>query len=367
MEKIYIWGAGNLANDIFNALDEVLPQYKENTIFKIEGIIDNNIHLYYTSFHGIEIVSPGEAIEKGFTNIIILNDAEYLIREQAENGYHIPASKVQTRWYLLKLLLQVKYQNTKDKEIKEVLEYWKSNDISLYNNFMPEKKQDYEVIWDKKINLPYIEFPTVEGKIKQMYYPRNYRFSIKDNKQVVEDILYEQLPMSPHLYTYKGHEVNDGDVILDGGVCEGNFSLRYVDVASKIYLVESDPNWKEALYYTFKEYQNKIVYCDKMLSNRDGYYSVSVDNLVKGRLDFLKMDIEGAEISGIEGAKRTLLENKVKCSICSYHKKEDEIFLKELFKSMGYDTSTSNGYLTFLWDKDIWYNLDFRKGVVYAY
>ena len=366
MEQIYLWGAGRLADDILNALDATMPEYKSNAVFHIKGVIDNDKTRQHQLFHGLEIVLPGEALQCGFSNLIILNDAEYLIREQAEGGYHIPKEKVQTRWYLLQLLLRLKYDKTQDREILSVLEYWKEHPISLFNNFMPPVERYHEVIWDLKRNLPYIQFQTVEGNTKRMYYPRNYRFSIWDGIQVVEDILYEQMPMSPHLYTSGGHEVKEGDIILDGGVCEGNFALRYVDLASKIYLAECDPDWKEALFYTFEQYQDKIVHCEKPLSNRDGYYSASIDAFVKERLDFMKLDIEGAEIQAVEGAERTLRSNSVRCSVCCYHKKEDEAILKKKFAEFGYDTGVSKGYMTFLWDRDIWWNVGFRRGVVYA-
>lgn len=366
MEQIYLWGAGQLADDILNALDATMPEYKNNVIFQIKGVIDNDKSRRHQQFHGLEIVLPGEALRCGFSNIVILNDAEYLIREQAEGGYHIPKEKVQTRWYLLRLLLQLKYDGTQDGEILSVLEYWREHSISLFNNFMPPVERYHEVIWDWKLNLPYIEFQTIEGKIKQMYYPRNYRFSIRDGIQIVEDILYEQMPGSPHLYTYAGHEVKEGDIILDGGVCEGNFALRYVDLASKIYLVECNPDWREALFYTFEQYQDKIVYCNRPLSNRDGYYSASIDMLIEGKLNFMKLDIEGAEIQAIEGAERTLRNNNVNCSICCYHKREDEMLLKKKFAEFGYNTNVSKGYMAFMWDKDIWWNVGFRRGVVYA-
>ena len=322
MERVYLWGAGQLADDILNALDATMPEYKSNAVFQIMGIIDNNMSRQHQQFHGIEIVLPGTAIERGFSNIIILSDAEYLIREQAEGGYHISKEQVQTRWYFLQLLLQLKYERTWDTEVLSILQFWKKNPISLFNNFMPPVERYHEVVWDWKLNLPYIKFETVEGKIKHMYYPRSHRFLIRDGIQVVEDILYEQMPMSPHLYTYVGHEVKEGDVILDGGVCEGNFALRYVDLASKIYLAECDPKWREALFYTFEQYQDKIVYCDRPLSNRDGYYSAKIDTLITGKLDFMKLDIEGAEPQAIEGAEKTLRSNKVICSVCCYHKKE---------------------------------------------
>ena len=78
------------------------------------------------------------------------------------------------------------------------------------------------------------------------------------------------------------------------------------------------------------------------------------------------MDIEGAEPLALRGAKKFLTNNKVKASVCSYHKADDLIKITSLFQKYGYRTSTSAGYMVFLIDPKIWNMADFRKGIVYA-
>ena len=81
---------------------------------------------------------------------------------------------------------------------------------------------------------------------------------------------------------------------------------------------------------------------------------------------FLKMDIEGAEVDALHGAQKVLQSNHVRASICSYHKADDCWKIKSVFRRYGYETSTSEGYMTFIWDSNIWNSADFRKGIVYA-
>ena len=156
--------------------------------------------------------------------------------------------------------------------------------------------------------------------------------------------------------------------MIDAGVCEGNFALKYVDVCSKIYLFESDPSWLEPLYYTFADYADKVVLIPKFVSNVTEKNFVSIDDKVKisDKNVFLKMDIEGAEIDALHGAKNLLRNNKVKASVCSYHNADDLWKIKSIFKSHNYRTWTSDGYMVFIYDPKICETADFRKGIVYA-
>lgn len=53
----------------------------------------------------------------------------------------------------------------------------------------------------------------------------------------------------------------------------------------------------------------------------------SVDNMVDGEVTFIKMDIEGAELKAIEGARRTIEKYRPKLYICAYHRNEDAFAL----------------------------------------
>ena len=74
--------------------------------------------------------------------------------------------------------------------------------------------------------------------------------------------------------------------------------------------------------------------------------SVTIDDLVKTkklpRIDFIKMDVEGAELAALKGAEHTLRRFKPKLAICVYHRLED------FFDIPDYLASLQLGYRFFL-------------------
>ena len=285
--------------------------------------------------------------------------------------FKVPLNKLRTSKWLLQQLISRKYEDVQDPVIQETLRYWQTYDISVFNqHFEGLGETMHEVYMDETINLPYIIFQTVEGKDRRMYYPRGRSFEKgEDGKKYVKDILREQIPTSPHLYVKGNHKVDEGDVLIDAGVCEGNFALRYADICSKIFLFEPDKQWFEPLYYSFRDCWDKVEFIPKAVAEHTGGGSVALDDAVKipfGSKIFIKMDVEGAEPAALRGAKKILSTNKVKASICSYHRADDIIKIKAVFQNLGYKTATSAGYMIFIYDPKIWETTDFRKGIVYA-
>lgn len=58
-----------------------------------------------------------------------------------------------------------------------------------------------------------------------------------------------------------------------------------------------------------------------------------LDNLNIEKIDFIKLDIEGAEYNALLGMRKTILKNKPVLAICVYHKQDDLIKIPQLIKS----------------------------------
>lgn len=355
--NIILWGTGMVAE--FTLEKNILQRLPDD--MHVLGFVDNNKEKWgrigeYTVF------SPAQLQELDFDNIIVLSNYLYEeIYDMLLYWFHINPSKIKPRSYLLKLLLIEKYRDTNDKEIKDILKYLENHELSVYNQYVDVGKEINEVYWDKIENLPYIIYED-----KRLYYPYNKRFPEIDGKKVVIDLMKEQQPTSPHLYINGDIKVDVGDVVADVGVCEGNFAIKHIEKASKVYLFESESKWIRPLEKTFEKFKDKIEICNRFVGRGITDKKTSLDSVIRGRLNFLKMDIEGAEVDALIGGRQTLMNNNVKCSICSYHRMNDEAAISDILRTYGYETAHSDGYMFFIWDEDMWSVPEFRRGIVYG-
>ena len=368
MKKILIYGA-----------DQITPAWL-NTIFKdvrkisgygIIGFIDTDLARSRSTFLGLPVFSPRDVKKMQFDKIVILNngtlnEGKYTVyHDMLAYGYGIGKDKVTDADYLIKIKIIEDYKkgNVRDAEIERTVRQLESDDdFDLWCGYCPKPQEKHEVIWDGEFNMPYVIF---EGK--RMYYPPTTSFILEDGKQYVPGIEFEQQEGSPHTYITDDIYIKEGDVVVDAGVCEGNFAIKYIDKVSKLYLIECEAQWLDPLTLTFRDYLHKIVFCTKSLGNADDEKTVTLDSLIGDeRVDFIKMDIEGAEIDALKGAEKVFRNNDIRCSICSYHKHDDEKNIREILSSYGYATGTSNGHMIFPFDSDKYIWSELRHGVVYG-
>ena len=95
---------------------------------------------------------------------------------------------------------------------------------------------------------------------------------------------------------------------------------------------------------------------------------VSIDVLFDGQeLNYIKMDIEGAEKAALAGANKTLESCKnIRCAICSYHCKGDEQSIRSILESHGFAVETSKGYMCPNWTMEAYLEAELRRGIVFG-
>lgn len=248
-------------------------------------------------------------------------------------------------------------------EQKEALHFLRHNRLHVFPHSFTEKykNKEVEVILDKSLGLRYINH---EGK--KLYFKRSW--GVRKIKRSYTYLLLEQDPKSPHLYLTDKYTIAEGDVIVDAGAAEGNFSLSVVEKAKKLYLFETDSEWIEALEATFAPWKEKVEIVNKFVSDKNDEQHVSLDRFFeeKGTVDFIKADVEGAEADLLTGTQ-TLLKTTphLKVAITTYHKQHDEEEIAAVLKDYGFRTSYSDGYMIFMYDENIRPPY-FRRGLIRA-
>lgn len=361
MNDIIIYGMGNRAHFCVN----FLKRYSKDT--NIVGIVDSSSKSgnMFCNVPTLEI----DEIDSGQDVVIAIDSIKIyeLIRQKLlERG----TSKDKIHYYMdyvceirTKRVIE-KYEDSTDPLIRETVSWLKEgNLLTVRNQFANNKKIKYKVLLDETINMPYVEYFG-----RKMYYPKDFPFEVDEegNACIINVVEEDQYEGSPHQYENSKHCFRGG-ILVDAGVAEGNFALKYVDIAEKIYLIEPEERWLEALKWTFKPYMDKVIIVPKFLGRKDNDLETTIDSIIgNGRCDFIKMDIEGAEPDALIGAMQVLKNNDVSLSICSYHGHHDEMQIRMMLEMLGYTTACSKGYMFFLYDDDIDLTLDFRHGVVYG-
>ena len=125
------------------------------------------------------------------------------------------------------------------------MNYLKTNLIAVF----PYKFQDeyvaenIEVFVDQEKGLPYV---FLDGK--KLYFKK--RWGKKKIQNLYNLLSKEQDVRSPHRYLTNQFKFDEGEILIDAGVAEGNFALTVVEKASKLILFEADKEWIEPLKAT---------------------------------------------------------------------------------------------------------------------
>lgn len=208
------------------------------------------------------------------------------------------------------------------------------------------------------------------GKIPNKYWWKNeLRYFLAFNPAIPASIRNISPMRGYELY----RQIREGDVVVDAGAYPGDYAVwasRKVGKTGKVICFEPATENLPVLEQNLKreKYKNWIIVPKGLWSHSD-FFSISgtghgvnaslessekkmevvsldeeLQRLGIDHIDVLKMDIEGAEIEAIEGARRTLTSLPVYIAIASYHivkGKRTAEFLEDYLSKIGYQTTTS--------------------------
>lgn len=202
-----------------------------------------------------------------------------------------------------------------------------------------------------KYNINDFEFYTLSGLFKEL------------ELEYIYNEVFLTADINPHAYETDFLKISPGDTVIDAGSCEG-FFIKYslAKNVDKIYVFEPYKGFITGIEKTYRDSikTGRIVVVEKALSNETGTANINFeknficettlesngkdtvttvtidDYFYKNdiKVDYIKMDIEGAEMIVIEGAVNTLKKYKPKLSIAVYHGYENAIKIKRYLENL---------------------------------
>lgn len=236
------------------------------------------------------------------------------------------------------------------------------------------------------------QFP--EGKIKNitkcfvannfLFKNCDFRTSYKNGMFIVnfQQNSYKlcEYPSSDFFEIIKGYmrryTIKQGDVVIDCGAYPGTFSIlasKLVGGKGLVIAFEPDPtNYRKLLHNLKLNNCSNVKAINKGVWSKKTHLNFKMDNTGSSlifekestnsiirvpvvtldlelselgiiKVDFIKADVEGAEIELIKGAKKTLEINKVNLAIASYHElngKKTYLTLENMLERLGYTPIT---------------------------
>ncbi len=232
-------------------------------------------------------------------------------------------------------------------EIEEVLSYLRKNPLHVFPYDFQKKYNPRSV--DVGTGESGLKYVLHEGK--KIYFKRSWPANrIQDSYSF---LMCEQHMDSPHRYLTSDFNIEDNSVVVDVGAAEGIFALSLIEKIKHLYLFETDEEWIEALQETYKPWAGKVTIINKFVSNKNDQQHVSIDAYFKDKkkVDFLKVDVDGAESDLLEGAQQLLSgKDHLQLALCTYHRQQDEQVFGKLLRSCNFTVSPSKGYMLFFYE-----------------
>lgn len=148
---------------------------------------------------------------------------------------------------------------------------------------------------------------------------------------------------NPHAYEYDRVFLKRGDTVIDAGACEGFFTRYALQRGAKVIAIEPVKILADGLKKTFsdeiEDERVKVfpiaigswtgegflaadtgrIYESHLDKSGNSITVIRLDDLITTKINFIKMDIEGAEVEAIKGARGIIQEYTPKLSIAVYH------------------------------------------------
>lgn len=322
---VTVYGMGNGADKLFSRLGEECAKNKIKEIFASDGFVRGH------SFRGYKVRSLSEIKAEYNDPLIILSFAsnrseviEMIKKIDAENKMLIPDMPVTGEEYF---------------------------DKAFYNDNYQDIINAYEALAD--------------GESKKVFSSIiNYKLSGKVS------FLFAATSTASEIYKLIGKDV---EYAVDAGAYNGDTAREmqtYFDKISKIFAIEPDKrNFKKLSRYVDENgLTDKIIPINAGVwsKNSEGEFNsagnrnssvcstvsyesrsdtvplISIDSITDKRVDYIKYDVEGAELEALKGSFNTIEKHHPRLLISAYHRSED------IFSLVNYMKQKHPGYSLYM-------------------
>lgn len=186
----------------------------------------------------------------------------------------------------------------------------------------------------------------------------------KSELQAMYVEIFYNFRLNGHCYIRPEMRIHHGDVVVDSGGCEGYYARYALNMgASKVIIFEPCPELAEGLRRTFEEeiavekvlviekalgrkkcndilYVDRNMFCSSSIATENKHALkrevavISLDEALRdigiSHIDVYKMDIEGAEVEAVMGARKTIKACRPKMIIATYHSYYNAIRIRNI-------------------------------------
>lgn len=369
MKTIVMFGIGENGKKMVDTYTE----YGADLDFEITAIADNRTDL--KSYRGIPVIRPAQIMDCKFDEIWIASIYYQEIRKQLQQEIqikNIPIRYVEYPMPFIEGQIYKKYREeiTGNKrcdsdEMQTIIDYIKKNGVRMYNySFYDEyMEKEVPVFFDSEHTLFYGMYLGY-----RMYFSQKLN-TLEKAKNYFRYVCMEQDKRSPHCYLMKSCKCGEYKNVVDIGAAEGVFALQVLETAGHVYLIEADEDWCKALELTFQKYREKITIIKGYVSDKQEKEQIALDKLFSDKqVDFIKMDIEGAEMQALHGAEKLIEQCSPQMAICTYHNPDDNEKIREWLLERGYAVENSAGYVICQNEEELnnRERVDFRRALLRA-
>lgn len=290
-----------------------------------------------------------------------------------------------------------------DKLILITSSYWRDIDKRLcqlkINNYMivnPSLFFASQIFTEEEERIYEVNFEKVKNLLSYTEDQRLYGLLIQSRKKTQQTSysLYEYYLGSQKQAEYLDF-INKKKIntIIEGGVFDGKNTLEFLRFLAQdgflygfepfyeVYLESKNSTFLKNLsnvkIYPLALWRNKtqvmflqdkdnkggsrIVYKENLAEDEDIVYveAISIDEFVADnhieKIDYIKLDVEGAELEVLRGAQKTLTKHRPQLAVCIYHKKEDLFEIPLFLKATLKDYIHRIGHYSSTFWNTIWY------------